>query len=167
MASGDQLAKFLALNNEPPASSAARISTLNGVMCLAFGPTADSIAEFGDVFSRAYGGGGLTITVGWTGATGAASGSEVKWEIAIERVPDDTQPLNTLAYTAVQGVLATHASADFELDYATITFTDGAQMDSLAVGEYYRLRILRDVSDETSDPYGGDALLAFLEVRET
>jgi len=45
-----------------------------------------------------------------------------------------------------------------------ITFTDGADMDSVAVGELYRIKITRDVANDTA---AGDAELLGVEIKET
>ena len=49
-----------------------------------------------------------------------------------------------------------------------ITFTNGAQMDSLAVGEPYRLKVRRD-ADGTSgtDDVATDAQIIAIEIKET
>ena len=54
------------------------------------------------------------------------------------------------------------------LEIASIAFTDGAQMDSMAVGEKFRLKISRDAdSTNDTDDMAGDAELHMVEIRET
>ena len=49
-----------------------------------------------------------------------------------------------------------------------IAFTSGAQMDSLAAGEPFRLRVTRDGDGTTgTDNATGDAQLWLIEMRET
>jgi hypothetical protein len=45
-----------------------------------------------------------------------------------------------------------------------VAITNGANMDSVAVGEAFRLRIRRDVTNDTA---AGDAELLAVEVKET
>jgi hypothetical protein len=50
----------------------------------------------------------------------------------------------------------------------TITITNGAAMDNLAVGERYRLKITRDADQTTgTDDMAGDAELVQVDVIET
>jgi len=58
------------------------------------------------------------------------------------------------------------ASATGEPAYDTIAFTNGAQMDSLAAGESFRLRIYRDANNGDDD-MAGDAQLLRIEIQET
>ncbi|KKK65637.1 hypothetical protein LCGC14_2972130, partial [marine sediment metagenome] len=50
------------------------------------------------------------------------------------------------------------------VDIVTVTFTDGADMDSVAVGELFRLKVTRDA---VSDDAAGDAELVAVEIKET
>ena len=50
------------------------------------------------------------------------------------------------------------------VDVVSIAFTDGADMDSVAAGEGFRLKVTRDAS---SDDATGDAELRFVELRES
>jgi len=45
-----------------------------------------------------------------------------------------------------------------------VAFTDGAQMDSVAVGELFRIKVTRDAA---SDDAAGDAELHAVEIKET
>ena len=50
------------------------------------------------------------------------------------------------------------------LKYTNVAVTDGANIDSLAVGEHFRIRIKRDVANDTAT---GDLELFSVEMRET
>ena len=166
MASGDSLCYVNALMNEPPASSYATFDTRNGVPVLDFDDTTDESAEFGLLMPRAYAGGGITVTVGWM-ATTATTGT-ISLDVAFKSVSDDADDLDTKAYAAANNANPTTASASGEVDYATITFTDGADMDSVAAGEYFRMKVLRDADGTTStDNLSGDMELIFVEIKET
>lgn len=164
MASGDSLCVFVPAMSEPPASNYATFDTRNGVLVLDFNDTTDESVEFPGFMPRHYDGGGLTVTVGWM-ATTATTGNCI-WDVAFKSVSDDADDLDTKAFAAVNSVTATTASATGEVDYATITFTDGADMDSVAAGEYFRLSLNRDANN-ASDTMTGDAELVFVEIRET
>lgn len=171
MASGDTLCVFTARDAVPSATSGAThgilagaASPAEGVPTLAFDAATDEHADFTGVMPRAYGGGGLTLTLYWAAA--ATSGAVV-WNAAIRRIADDAEDIDTTAHSYdANAVTATTASAAGEVDYAAITFTNGADMDSLAVGELFILRITRD-ADNGSDDMTGDALLIAVEIKET
>jgi hypothetical protein len=76
-----------------------------------------------------------------------------------------TLPLNALATnsrTLILTVLQRQTSGN--VDIVNVTFTDGADMDSVAVGEGFRMKITRDAASDTAT---GDAELRFVEIKET
>lgn len=170
MASGDTLLVFTARDGIPTATAGAAHAILaggstpaEGVPYLAFDSATDEHADFFGVLPRHYGGGGLTVTLHW--ASGVTSGATV-WNVAFRRVADDAEDIDTSHSYDYNAVTATTASATAEVDYAVITFTDGADMDSLAVGELFILRVRRD-ADNGSDNMTGDGYLISVEVKET
>jgi hypothetical protein len=170
MASGDTLVVFTARDGIPTATAGASHAVLaggstpaEGVPVLDFDSGTDENVDFLGVLPRHYGGGGLTLALHW--ASGVTSGACV-WDAAIRRIADDAEDFDTSHTYDFNSVTATTASAAGEFDYATITFTNGADMDSLAVGESFILRIRRD-ADNGNDNMTGDARLAAIEIRET
>jgi hypothetical protein len=164
MASGNSLVTFVATDNHPPASAYATPDTRNAHPCLDFDAGTDESAIFSSVLPRHYAGGGLTVTLGWM-ASSATTG-DVVWNAAIERHADDSVDLDTDHFAAAQAATGTTASASGEVQYTSITFTNGAQMDSLAVGESFRMKVTRD-ADNGSDTMTGDAELLFVSIIET
>jgi len=163
MASGDTLLTFTPLANQPPASTYATFDTRNGHVVLDFDASADEVAVFGDVLPRHYAGGGVTVTLVWM-ATTATSGNVV-WSVAIER--DDTATdLDTDSFATANTATAAAPATSGAPAYTTIAFTNGAQMDSLAVGEAFRLKVQRTGSSG-SDTATGDAELLAVEIKET
>lgn len=174
MASGNTLAIFRAQDNMPPATAYAQFDVEVGTSTPAENipvldfedgtATAGEYADFYGVLPRTYAGGGLTVYLHWLSA---ATTGDCVWKAAFRRIADDAEDLNTTAHTYdYNSVTATTASAAGELAYDTITFTDGADMDSLAVGESFILRIFRD-SDAAGDTLAGDASLFAVEIKET
>ena len=53
-----------------------------------------------------------------------------------------------------------------EIGWEVITFTNGADMDSVLAGEYFHLLFMRDAQAST-DNMAADASLVFIEIRET
>ena len=169
MASGDTLIVFTPLHNEPPATAFATLDTRNGYVVLDFSDTTDEEAIFRGVMPRHYGGGGVTVTIGWSATDVTVTPHNVVWQAAFMSVSDDADDLDTKAFAAfnTSGAVA-EPSASGEVGYDPITFTDGADMDSVAVGEMFLLKIRRDADDTSgTDSLTDDAELWFVEIRET
>ena len=127
----------------------------------------DATDEYIDIHGglHGYDGGGITILLRYTAA--AASG-KVVWRAAFRRIADDADDLDTTAHTYVYNTVnPTVAGTIGEVDFTTITFTNGADMDSLADGEEFVLRIGREATDTTNDTLTGDARLKSFYITET
>ena len=110
-----------------------------------------------------YGGGGLTLNLQWM-ADAATSGT-VRWGAALRRIEDDSDDLDsshTYVFNTVNDIAP--GTAGYPTTVA-ITFTDGADMDNVANGEVFWLRIYRDVS--VGGDMAGDAQLFSLQILET
>jgi hypothetical protein len=164
MASGDILANFRPQDSEPTSSNFATPSVRNGHPTLLFDAATDESTMFSAMLPPHYDGGGITATLVWSAAT--ATSNNTIWDAAFERIQDDVTDLDSDSFAAVQSVTATAPSASGETSYDDITFTDGAQMDSLAASEAYRLKITRD-ADNASDTMVGDAELISVMLTET
>lgn len=129
----------------------------------------DTTAEYLDLYCalNGYGGGGLTVTLDWS-ATTATSGAVV-WGAAIRRVADDAEDVDAShSYDYNNASADTAASASGERSRATITFSDGADMDSLANGEPFILRVRRNPADGGDDMTGDAELWAWtVTIKET
>jgi hypothetical protein len=167
MASGDTLATFFPADNEPPSSNPAALDVRNGVPVLDFDASSpDESAVFSGFMPRHYDGGGITVTVGWS-ATSATSGT-ISLDVSFMSVSDDADDLDSKSFAAANNANPTAASASGEVDYATVAFTDGADMDSIAAGEFFRMTVARDADGTTStDNMTGDMELVFVEIKET
>lgn len=163
MASGDTLVIFTPLHNEPPASNAATIDLRNQHPVLDFDASTNESAVFSSVMPRHYAGGGVTVYVHYAMTT--ATSGDVDWDVAWERIGDQQQDIDSDGFAAVNSVdNTTVPGTSGNVDIVNVTFTDGADMDSVAVGEGFRLKITRDA---VSDTAAGDAELRFVEVKET
>jgi len=168
MASGDLVVQVLEVMQ--PATLAAEWSVRAGGSTpaerLALWAFDGTTAEYMDFKCklRGYAGGGLTLALEWMGAT-AITGS-TRWEAAIRRLDDDVEDIDAAHTYDFNGVTDVVASASGELSYPTITFTNGADMDSLANGEEFILRWRRDPAN-AEDTMVGDAQLIGFDGRET
>ncbi len=98
-------------------------------------------------------------------ATTATTGA-TRWLVSFERHQEDVTDIDTDSFATAQAVNATAPATNGARAYDAVAFTDGAQIDSLAVGESFRLRIERDATN-AADTMVGDAELARVEIRET
>lgn len=164
MASGDTLAVFTALHGEPPASNYATLDTRNSHPCLDFDDTTGETIYFSGVMPRNYSAAtGVTVYLHWAGTV--AGTNTVGWLIAFERMGDGGTDIDTDSFAADTTVTAEAADATSGiLDVSNATITAGANMDSVAAGDGFRLRVTRDV---TNDTLAGDAELYFVEIKET
>ena len=163
MVSGDTLLIFNPYNNEPPAANYATLDTRNQHPCLDFDATTNETAIFSAVMPRNYAGGGLTVYLHY--AMTGAEADTVDWDVAFERIGDGVLDIDADSFAAVNSVDNTTVPATTGLvDIVNVTFTDGADMDSIAVGEAFRLSVTRDA---VSDDAAGDAELLAVEIKET
>lgn len=163
MASGDTLVVLTPHSNEPPASNFATLDTRNAHPVLDFDDTTNEDAIFSFILPSHYAGGGLTVDIGYSMET--ATTLTIDWDAAIERIGDQQLDVDADSFATAQVVDNTTVPGTAgNVDVVSITFTDGAQMDSLAAGELGRIKITRDaVSDDAS----GDAEMHFVHIKET
>ena len=117
-----------------------------------------STIEYMDFYCQlvSYDGGGLTFSLPWS-ASSATSGV-TRWGVAIRRIADDAEDVDTSQTYDYNDADDTAASASGEISVATITFTNGADMDSWTDGEFAIVRVRRNAS-HANDTMTGDAEL--------
>ena len=163
MASGDTLLIFTPLHNEPPSSNPATLDLRNSHPVLDFDAGTNEDAVFSAVMPRSYAGGGLTVYIHY--AMSSAVSGDVDWDVSLERIGDQQQDIDSDGFAAVNSVDNTTVPGTSGLvDIVNVTFTDGADMDSVAVGEGFRMKVTRDAASDTAT---GDAELCFVEIKET
>lgn len=164
MASGDSLSKWGARACGLPSSNFATPDTRNSHDVLDFDAGTDESALFTGVLDPAYDGGGVTVYLTWM-ASSATSGNCV-WGAAFERIAANSHDLDSDSFATANTATGAADGTSGEVTVTTIAFTSGAQMDSVAAGELFRLKVYRD-ADNGSDTMTGDAELLFVEIRET
>lgn len=171
MATGDTLLVLTPLDNTPPATLYATFDTMVGtstpaesIPLLDFDDSTVEYADFhGLVMPRNYSGGGVTLTFYHSAA---ANTGVFGINAAFRAVPDDTEDLDTTAHTYdYNEVAATVASVVGEIAVDTLAFTDGADMDSVAAGGYFILRVKRNTS--VASDATGDCSIHAIEIKET
>jgi hypothetical protein len=147
MASGDTVVKLLKAMPIPTSSGAYPLTLTGGstvaekVQVFVF-PGADAYCDFLCQL-EGYDAGGLTFKLRWSTTVTA---NNAVWQLAIRRFQDDAEAIgsaHTYDYNTVTGAAP---SAVGELSYDNITFTNGADMDSVADGEMFILRLRADES---------------------
>ncbi len=162
-ASGDTLLIFRPQDNEPVASDFATLDTRNLHPVLDFDAATNKSAVFSATMPRSYAGGGLTVYIHYA-LTSATTGN-TDWDVAFERIGDQQQDIDSDGFAAVNSTdNTTVPGTSGNVDIITVTFTNGADMDSIAVGEGFRLKVTRDAASDTAT---GDAELRFVEIKET
>jgi len=165
MASGNTLASFTPHHNQPAASAFATLDVRNQHLVLDFDAAADETAIFPGVLSRAYAGGGITAKITWCPDT-ATSGT-CRWFGQFERM-NSTFDIDANSFDATGASAGGTAVGAGQIVETELTFTDGARLDSLAVGEAFRFMLTRDADGTTgTDDMAGDASLLRVELRET
>jgi hypothetical protein len=169
MASGNTLLHIPALSGSPPATLAAQFDFIAGtstpaesIPVIAFDPTTVEYMDFRYKMPQNYAGGGVTAII--CSGAGTTTGT-LQWAIAFRAFKDDADDLDTTAKTYDYNTvnIATLANVVGEVTYDNITFTNGADMDSLAAGDEFILRIRRDTGSDTAST---DAYLHGIELRE-
>ena len=161
--SGGTLAVFVPGNNEPPSTNFATLDLRNYHPVLDFDDGTNESAIFSGVMPNQYQGGGIKVIVHFS--MQAATSGNVDWDVYFERLASGGQDTDSDSYT-----VAPQSSNDVTVDATSgtittteITFADGSQMDAVAAGDLYRIKVTRDA---VSDTASGDAELHAVEVRE-
>jgi hypothetical protein len=163
MASGNTLLIFTSQATEPPATNSATPDTRNSHPVLDFDASTNESAVFSAIMPRHYGGGGVTVYL-HVAASSATTG-DWDFDVAFERIGDSQQDIDSDGFATAQSVdNTTVPGTSGHVDIISVAFTDGAQMDSVAVGEGFRLKVTRDAASDTAT---GDAELRFVELKET
>lgn len=131
-----------------------------------FDPDTVEYMDFSCRLSNDYAGGGLTLTGPWFAST-AVSGN-VRWGAAIRRIDNDGVNVGTAHTYDYNDVTDAAPGTLGQKTEFTIPFTNGADMDNLAAGETFILRIRRNATDG-ADTMTGDAELWAdnIGIRET
>jgi hypothetical protein len=108
--------------------------------------TTDEEAVFSAVMPQHYAGSGVTAYIHYAMSTAVAN--ELVTQGAFERIGDQQLDIDADSFAAFQtsGAITVPATSG-NVDIKTIAFTDGAQMDSVAIGESFRFKIRRDADD--------------------
>lgn len=171
MATGDRVGSIIAI--APPATTSAGVTMRAGgstpnerVSMIAFQDATDEFMDY-VVTIKGYSGLGFTVRIGWMSV--AATTGDCAWRAAFRAFPDDAEDYDaahTYDYNPAAGTVVPTASVAGEIVYDNITFTDGADSDSVGDNTTCILRITRD-ADHANDTLVGDAQIVSVVVYET
>ena len=163
MASGDTLLVFNPLNAEADSSGIATLDLRNDHPVVDFDDSTVEVVRFSAIMPRIYGGSGITVYIHFA-MTSATSGN-VKWRAKFERldaggidIDNDSFATSKTATVSVRGTCG-------QIAVASISFSDGSEIDGLQAGEGFRLHIERE-GDDAGDTAAGDAELLLVELKE-
>lgn len=149
----------------PTATAYATRDTRNNTPVLDFDDATDESAMWLDVMPVRYAGGGLTVDIMF--AMTSATNGDVVWCAQFERIGIGEQSIGSDGFASEKSaVVSVYAIAASRVKQATLTFTDGAEMDSLESGEPFRLKVYRD-ANHARDTATGDAELVAVHIKET
>ena len=162
MASGDTLLEFTPKCYAPPAALYATLDTRNQHPTLDFALTEEAV--FSTVMPRHYAGSGVTVYLHY--AMTSAEADDIRLDTSFERIGDQQLDIDGDSFAAAQntGDITVPGTSGL-VDIVSTAHTDGAQMDSIAVGEGFRLKVLRAAVGGTDAT--GDLELLFVEIKET
>lgn len=162
MANGDTLLIFTPHACEPPGSNPATLDLRNRRPVLDFDGSANESAVFSGVMPRHYAGGGVVVALHYAMST--ATSGDVDWDFAWERIGDEQLDVDSDSFAAAKSANDNPVPAvSGHVDVVAVPFSDGPEMDGVAAGEGFRLKVIRDAA---SDSAAGDAELYFIEIRE-
>ena len=131
----------------------------------------DSALAYVDLYCRliGYQGGGLTVDFNLL-RTSAAAAAGYYFQAAIRRIANGTDNVtssHTYDYNSVTVTVPAGPPAAGIPMAGSITFTDGADMDSLADNEMFVLRFRRDPTNAADNAGDAARVLATITIRET
>lgn len=153
---------FRPVNNEPPTANYATLDTRNNHPVLDFDTATQEAAIFTGVLPSSYGGAGIVVKV-FVAMTSATSGT-VGFDVAIERIDASSLDIDSDSFATAQTIVATTVpGTSGQILALSVNIANGADMDNLAAGELFRLRLRRDVANDTAT---GDAEVLAVSMRE-
>ena len=164
MSSGDTLDKFTPHQHEPHTTNLATVDVVNERYLLDFADDSNNIAKFTSIMPQNYEGNGLTCKIHYS--MSSDNTNDVVLAIGFEKVEDNVLDITTDSFAAVNSVIDTVPGTLHHKKQATITFTNGADMDNIVAGDQYRFYIIR-LSSSGDDDASGDLELHAIEMRET
>lgn len=155
------LMRWSAVDDQPPASNYASFFSRNAIGVLDFdASTAESAVFVGIIPEGADFTTGITVRIIWM-ATSATSGNVI-WTSAFEV---GTTDLDSDSFATGKDSSADAANGTSGIVTVTSINHSGSEIDGVAAGNFFRLKITRKAAD-SSDTMSGDAELLAVEIQQ-
>lgn len=154
---------FLPGDAEPADTNFPPFMRVNSRPVLAFDASADETCYWTRIAPQGLTG---TLTAVVTYMMASATSGKVDFEVSIEAVTDgDATDLDaTTSFDTANTITApTVPGTAGHIDQFSCTLTNA---DSIAAGDYFRLRLMRDADDATNDTAAGDCYVLAVELRD-
>jgi len=161
-ASGNLLLLWGPQASVPPASNYGTLDIRGTHLVADFDDTTSECLYFRGVMPANYAGGGIAVKV-HASLTSATTGT-LGWLVALERVSDSQQDIDSTGFASDNTITATTVpGTSGHVSILSVNISSGANMDSIAAGEGFRLRLCRDVASDSATGDGELWLLAAYE----
>ncbi len=150
------LARFIAQDGEPPASSYATFSTRNSLGVLLFDPATQEAMRLRWVYPEGYAATSVTVVVKWV--TSATSG-DARWGVRNMALTGDID--SDSFGSAVEATTSTSATAGTVMT----TTLSGVSLDGAVAGDQVWTEVYRDVGDSADSINANDLEFLSAEVR--
>lgn len=147
---------------EFPASAFPQLTLSNRRPVLAFDASTQETCQWTGIAPQGFTG---TVTAIISYMMASATANLVEFEVSLEAVSDgDATDLDAGdSFDTVNSASATVPGTAGHIDQISVTLTNA---DSIAAGDYFRLKVSRDADDATNDTATGDLLLLCVELRD-
>lgn len=148
------------LSAEFPSSAFAALMTVNARPVLAFDASTDETAHWTFIAPQGMTG---TLTAVLTLIGAAASTNSTYWDVSVEAVTAaDATDLDSDSFDSINSGNTAMGATQGYMVQLSITLTNA---DSIAAGDYVRVKVTRDANNG-SDNFAADAYLLAVEIRE-
>lgn len=155
---------FNVQDRDPDTSNPAVLATRNAQNVMEFDPDVDKSLVFSGSL-LGYKGGGLDCAIVWVAKT--ATTGRTRWNLAIERSEGGVTNIDVDSFAGGNSLFTgTTNGTNGVINYHVIQFGDGSNMDNLADGERFRIKLIRD-ADHPNDDMPGFAQFMQLIITET
>lgn len=158
------LVMLQALQGIPTTSNYATLALRNRHPVLAFDDTINKSIVFDFVMPQLYSGGGIAVILHSSAAT--ATSGNAKAGVSLERVGDSQQDVDSDGFAGVNNRTFLVPATSGYVKQTRIQFANGVDMDSIAAGEKFRLKVTR-LASGAADNMSGDWELHTAEIRGT
>lgn len=155
-------AVFTPYSAEFPTTNFPRLQLVNRRPVLSFDASIQEACQWTGVAPQGFTG---TITALVNYIMASATSGLVDFEVSLEAVTDgDATDLDAVdSFDTVNSANATVPGTAGHIDQLSVTLTNA---DSIAAGDYFRLRVSRDADDATNDTATGDCHVLAVELRD-